>query len=139
MTEAELWNLVVSNRQVYGLYNIGYGVLSIAIVFIAYVVRNQPMWFRAISAAIAVFALFNTFTTITASQNAFFFSLTQLSAMAADGKAAFMTSVMANNAMSPGDSFTPPGWMMIGPVSMLAHAVLTVYLFVKADWGSEKA
>jgi hypothetical protein len=136
MTEVELWNLAISNRQVYGLYNIGYGVLSIAIIFIAYVVRHQPKWFRGISAAIAVFAIFNTFISITGSQNAFFFTLSQLSAMAASGNADFMAAALANGAEVPTSA---AGWMILGPISMLAHAALSVYLFVMADWGSEKA
>jgi len=34
---------------------------------------------------------------------------------------------------------TPPSWQALGPLAMLAHAALSVYLFVLADWDGEKA
>ena len=137
MTEMELWNLAVENRQVYGLYNIGYGMLSLVIIVIAYLVRHQPMWFRGISAAIAVFFIFNTFAIITASQTAFFGLGSTLSSLAAEGNAPLMKAFMENNGLTVGQAMTPPAWQLLGPVAMLAHAALSVYLFVAAKWGSE--
>ena len=43
MSEIELWNLAVENRQVYGLYNLGYGMLSLVIIIIAYLVRHLSL------------------------------------------------------------------------------------------------
>ncbi len=139
MTEMELWNLAVENRQVYGLYNIGYGMLSLVIIVIAYLVRHQPMWFRGVSAAIAVFFIFNTFTIITASQSAFFGLASTLSSLAAEGNAPLMKAFMENNGLTVGQAMTPPAWQLLGPLAMLAHAALSVYLFVAAKWGGENA
>ena len=139
MTEMELWNLAVGNRQAYGLYNVGYGVLSLVIIVIAYLVRHQPMWFRGISAAIAVFFIFNTFTMFTANQTAFFGLGSTLSGLAAEGNAPLMKAFMESNGMTVGQVMSPPVWHALGPVAMLAHAALSVYLFVAAKWDGENA
>lgn len=139
MTEIELWNLAVENRQAYGLYNVGYGVLSLVIIIIAYLVRHQPMWFRAISAAITVFFIFNTFTMLTGSQNAFFGLASALSGLAAEGNAPLMQAFMEGNGLTVGQQMTPPAWQALGALAMLAHAGLSVYLFVVAKWDGENA
>ncbi|NBR51667.1 MAG: hypothetical protein EBT87_07920, partial [Alphaproteobacteria bacterium] len=95
--------------------------------------------FRGISAAIAVFFIFNTFTIITASQTAFFGLGSTLSSLAAEGNAPLMKAFMENNGLTVGQAMTPPAWQLLGPVAMLAHAALSVYLFVAAKWGSENA
>ena len=139
MTELELWNLAVENRQVFGLYNLGYGMLSLVIIVIAYLVRHQPMWFRGISAAIAVFFIFNTFTMIAGSQNAFFGLASVLSTMAAEGNAPLMLAFLEGNGVTPGAPVEPPAWQILGPLAMLAHAGLSVYLFVVAKWDGANA
>jgi hypothetical protein len=139
MTEIELWNMAIGNREVLGLYNIGYGILSLVIIVIAYLVRHQPMWFRSISAAIAVFFIFNTFTMIVGNQNAFFGLASVLSTMAAEGKAPLMQLFLDANGGTAGAPVEPPMWQVLGPISMLAHAGLSVYLFVAAKWDGESA
>jgi hypothetical protein len=139
MTELELWNLAVENRQVYGIYNLGYGMLSLVIIVIAYLVRHQPMWFRGASAAITVFFIFNTFTMLVGSQNGFFGLATTLSSMAAEGNAPMMKAFMDANGMSVGAPVTPPAWQVLGPLAMLLHAGLSVYLFVAAKWDGANA
>lgn len=139
MSEIELWNLAVENRQVYGLYNLGYGMLSLVIIIIAYLVRHQPTWFRGISAAIAVFFIFNTFTMLTSSQTAFFGLASTLSSLAAEGNAPLMKAFMEVNGLTVGQTMSPPAWQLLGPLAMLAHAALSVYLFVLADWDGKKA
>lgn len=139
MTELELWNLAVENRQVFGLYNLGYGMLSLVIIVIAYLVRHQPMWFRGISAAIAVFFIFNTFTMIASSQGAFFGLASVLSTMAAEGNAPLMLAFLEGNGGTPGAPVEPPAWQILGPLAMLAHAGLSVYLFVAAKWDGANA
>ena len=139
MNEIELWNLAVNNRQVYGLYNLGYGMLSLVIIIIAYLVRHQPMWFRSISAAVSVFFIFNTFTLLTGSQAAFFGLASTLSGLAAEGNAPMMKAFMEGNGMTVGQTMTPPTWQALGPLAMLAHAGLSVYLFVAAKWDGDKA
>ncbi|MBL6761752.1 MAG: hypothetical protein ISQ19_03540 [PS1 clade bacterium] len=132
-------SVAVESRQAYGLYNIGYGVLSLVIIIIAYLVRHQPMWFRSISAAIAVFFIFNTFTLLTASQGAFLGFASTLSTMAAEGNAPMMKAFMESNGLTAGQAMTPPTWQVLGPIAMLAHAALSVYLFVAAKWDGETA
>ena len=139
MSEIELWNLAVENRQVYGLYNLGYGMLSLVIIIIAYLVRHQPTWFRGVSAAISVFFIFNTFTLFTGSQAAFFGLASTLSSLAAEGNAPLMQAFMESNGLTVGQAMTPPAWQMLGPIAMLGHAALSVYLFVLADWDGKKA
>lgn len=139
MNEAELFNLAANNRQVFGLYNISYGMLSLVIIIIAYLVRHQPMWFRGISAAISVYFIFNTFMITMASQNAFFGLLTTLSGMAANGEAPLMAQAMTNAGRELGSAWSPAPWQMIGPLAMLGHAALTVYLFTMANWDGDGA
>ena len=139
MTELELWNLAVENRQVYGLYNLGYGMLSLVIIVIAYLVRHQPMWVRSLSAAIAVYFIFNTFTMLAGSQGGFFGLASTMSSMAAEGNAPLMKAFMTANGMTVGAPVTPPAWQMLGPLAMLVHAGLSVYLFVAAKWDGANA
>ncbi|MCH1568630.1 MAG: hypothetical protein ACR2OK_00710 [Parvibaculales bacterium] len=139
MSEVDLWNMALQNRQVFGLYNLGYGVLSLVIIFIAYIVRHQPMWFRGISAAIAVFFIFNTFVLLTQSSNGLYGLFTILSTMAAAGDAPLMKAFMTGNGMTVGEPVTQPAWQLLGALAMLAHAGLSVYLFVAAKWDGEKA
>lgn len=139
MNEAELFNLAIGNRQVFGLYNISYGMLSLVIIIIAYLVRFQPMWFRGASAAIAVYFIFNTFMITMASQNAFLGLLTTLSGMAANGEAPLMAQAMTNAGRELGSAWKLAPWQMLGPLAMLGHAGLTIYLFTMAKWGGNDA
>ena len=55
MTEADFIHVITQNRQVYGLYSVGYGLLSITALLAAYLLRNTPLWFRSLAAGITVF------------------------------------------------------------------------------------
>jgi hypothetical protein len=55
MSEADFIHIITQNRQVYGLYSVGYGLLSLTALIAAYLLRNTPLWFRSLAAAITVF------------------------------------------------------------------------------------
>jgi hypothetical protein len=84
-----------------------------------------------VSALIGVVML--TFFTMS-SQNAFFMMLTTLSEMAGNGSE--MAADFLNGANLPiGETINPPGWMMaLSLVQVVINLVLTVYVFLFAQW-----
>ena len=70
----------------------------------------------------------------TAVQNSFFMQLSTLSAMAADGSE--IASNFLTRAVLPiGETINPPGWMMaLSLVQVIINLVLTVYVFLFAQW-----
>ena len=67
-------------------------------------------------------------------QNGFFIALSTLSEMAGNGSeiaAGFLTAA----GMPIGETINPPGWMMaLSLVQVIINLVLTVYVFLFAQW-----
>jgi hypothetical protein len=137
MSEADFIHIITQNRQVYGLYSVGYGLLSLTALIAAYLLRNTPLWFRSLAAAITVFQIFVTFTGFTAVNNGFFTMMTELSKAAASGGAPMINDVMIAAGSTPGQPFEAPSWAILGLIAMLIHAAGTVYLFTMAKWEKE--
>ena len=74
-----------------------------------------------------------TFFTIGA-QNAFFMMLTTLSEMAGNCSEV-ATTFLTSAGMPIGETINPPGWMMaLSLVQVVINLVLTVYVFLFAQW-----
>ena len=105
-----------------------------AVVIVAYLFRNFSSVIRGgamVSALIGVVML--TFFTMGA-QNAFFMMLTTLSEMAGNGSE-IATSFLTSAGMPIGETINPPGWMMaLSLVQVVINLVLTVYVFLFAQW-----
>lgn len=137
MTEADFIHVITQNRQVYGLYSVGYGLLSLTALLAAYLLRNTPLWFRSLAAGITVFQIFVTYTGFVAVNTGFLTMMTELSKAAASGGAPMINDVMIAGGGTPGEPFEAPRWAVLGLIAMIIHAAGTVYLFTLAKWEKE--
>ena len=134
MSELDVFGFIGMNRSIFATLFLCGVLMPLAVVIIAYLFRNFSTVIRGgamVSALIGVVML--TFFTMGA-QNAFFIMLTTLSEMAGNGSeiaAGFLTSA----GLPIGETINPPGWMMaLSLVQIVINLVLTVYVFLFAQW-----
>jgi hypothetical protein len=134
MSELDVFGFMGVNRSVFSTLFLCGVLMPLSVVVVAYLFRNFATTIRGaamVSALIGVVML--TFFTM-ASQNAFFMMLTTLSEMAGNGSE--MAADFLNGANLPiGETINPPGWMMaLSLVQVAINLVLTVYVFLFAQW-----
>lgn len=134
MSELDVFGFMGVNRSVFSTLFLCGVLMSLSVVVVAYLFRNFSTTIRGaamVSALIGVVML--TFFTMS-SQNAFFMMLTTLSEMAGNGSE--MAADFLNGANLPiGETINPPGWMMaLSLVQVVINLVLTVYVFLFAQW-----
>ena len=134
MSELDVFGFMGVNRSVFSTLLLCGVLMSLSVVVVAYLFRNFSTTIRGaamVSALIGVVML--TFFTMS-SQNAFFMMLTTLSEMAGNGSE--MAADFLNGANLPiGETINPPGWMMaLSLVQVVINLVLTVYVFLFAQW-----
>jgi hypothetical protein len=134
MSELDVFGFMGVNRSVFSTLFLCGVLMPLSVVVVAYLFRNFATTIRGaamVSALIGVVML--TFFTM-ASQNAFFMMLTTLSEMAGNGSE--MATDFLNGANLPiGETINPPGWMMaLSLVQVVINLVLTVYVFLFAQW-----
>jgi hypothetical protein len=134
MSELDVFGFIGVNRSVFSTLFLCGVLMPLSVVVVAYLFRNFATTIRGaamVSALIGVVML--TFFTM-ASQNAFFMMLTTLSEMAGNGSE--MAADFLNGANLPiGETINPPGWMMaLSLVQVVINLVLTVYVFLFAQW-----
>ena len=134
MSELDVFGFIGMNRSIFATLFLCGVLMPLAVVIIAYLFRNFSTVIRGgamVSALIGVVML--TFFSMGA-QNAFFMMLTTLSEMAGNGSeiaADFLTSA----GLPIGETINPPGWMMaLSLVQIVINLVLTVYVFLFAQW-----
>ncbi|MEK9919407.1 MAG: hypothetical protein VW519_02025 [Luminiphilus sp.] len=134
MSELDVFGFMGVNRSVFSTLFLCGVLMPLSVVVVAYLFRNFSTTIRGaamVSALIGVVML--TFFTMS-SQNAFFMMLTTLSEMAGNGSE--MAADFLNGANLPiGETINPPGWMMaLSLVQVVINLVLTVYVFLFAQW-----
>ena len=134
MSELDVFGFMGVNRSVFSTLFLCGVLMSLSVVVVAYLFRNFSTTIRGaamVSALIGVVML--TFFTMS-SQNAFFMMLTTLSEMAGNGSE--MAADFLNGANLPiGETINPPGWMMaLSLAQVVINLVLTVYVFLFAQW-----
>ena len=134
MSELDVFGFIGVNRSVFSTLFLCGVLMPISVVVVAYLFRNFSTTIRGaamVSALIGVVML--TFFTMGA-QNAFFMMLTTLSEMAGNGSE--VAADFLNGANLPiGETINPPGWMMaLSLVQVVINFVLTVYVFLFAQW-----
>ena len=134
MSELDVFGFMGVNRSVFSTLFLCGVLMSLSVVVVAYLFRNFSTTIRGtamVSALIGVVML--TYFTMS-SQNAFFMMLTTLSEMAGNGSE--MAADFLNGANLPiGETINPPGWMMaLSLVQVVINLVLTVYVFLFAQW-----
>jgi hypothetical protein len=134
MSELDVFGFIGVNRSVFATLFLCGVLMPLSVVVVAYLFRNFSTTIRGaamVSALIGVVML--TFFTMS-SQNAFFMMLTTLSEMAGNGSE--MAADFLNGANLPiGETINPPGWMMaLSLVQVVINLVLTVYVFLFAQW-----
>ena len=134
MSELDVFGFIGMNRSVFATLFLCGVLMPLAVVIIAYLFRNFSTAIRGgamVSAFIGVVML--TFFSMGA-QNAFFMMLTTLSEMAGNGSEV-ATSFLTSAGMPIGETINPPGWMMaLSLVQVVINLVLTVYVFLFAQW-----
>ncbi len=134
MSELDVFGFIGMNRSVFATLFLCGVLMPLAVVIIAYLFRNFSTAIRGgamVSALIGVVML--TFFSMGA-QNAFFMMLTTLSEMAGNGSEV-ATSFLTSAGMPIGETINPPGWMMaLSLVQVVINLVLTVYVFLFAQW-----
>jgi hypothetical protein len=134
MSELDVFGFIGVNRSVFSTLFLCSVLMPLSVVIVAYLFRNFSTTIRGaamVSALIGVVML--TFFTM-GSQNAFFMMLTTLSEMAGNGSE--VAADFLNGANLPiGETINPPGWMMaLSLVQVVINFVLTVYVFLFAQW-----
>ena len=134
MSELDVFGFIGVNRSVFSTLFLCGVLMPLSVVIVAYLFRNFSTTIRGaamVSALIGVVML--TFFTM-GSQNAFFMMLTMLSEMAGNGSE--VAADFLNGANLPiGETINPPGWMMaLSLVQVVINFVLTVYVFLFAQW-----
>ena len=134
MSELDVFGFIGMNRSVFATLFLCGVLMPLAVVIIAYLFRNFSTVIRGgamVSALIGVVML--TFFTRGA-QNALFMMLTTLSEMAGNGSEV-ATSCRTSAGLPIGETINPPGWMMaLSLVQIVINLVLTVYVFLFAQW-----
>ena len=134
MSELDVFGFIGTNRSVFATFFLCGVLMPLAVVIIAYLFRNFSTVIRGgamVSALIGVVML--TFFSMGA-QNAFFMMLTTLSEMAGNGSE-IATDFMTSAGLPIGETINPPGWMMaLSLVQIVINLVLTVYVFLFAQW-----
>ena len=134
MSEIDIFGFIGMNRSVFATFFLCGVLMPLAVVIIAYLFRNFPTVVRAgamVSALIGVVML-TVFST--AVQNGFFIAVSTLSEMAGNGSE-IATSFLTAAGMPIGETINPPGWMMtLSLVQVIINLVLTVYVFLFAQW-----
>jgi hypothetical protein len=134
MSELDVFGFIGMNRSIFATLFLCGVLMPLAVVIVAYLFRNFSSVIRGgamVSALIAVVML--TFFTMGA-QNAFFMMLTTLSEMAGNGSEV-ATTFLTSAGMPIGETINPPGWMMaLSLVQVVINLVLTVYVFLFAQW-----
>lgn len=134
MSELDVFGFIGMNRSIFATLFLCGVLMPLAVVIVAYLFRNFSSVIRGgamVSALIGVVML--TFFTMGA-QNAFFMMLTTLSEMAGNGSE-IATSFLTSAGMPIGETINPPGWMMaLSLVQVVINLVLTVYVFLFAQW-----
>jgi hypothetical protein len=134
MSELDVFGFIGVNRSVFSTLFLCGVLMPLSVVIVAYLFRTFSTTIRGaamVSALIGVVML--TFFTM-GSQNAFFMMLTTLSEMAGNGSE--VAADFLNGANLPiGETINPPGWMMaLSLVQVVINFVLTVYVFLFAQW-----
>ena len=136
MSELDVFGFIGMNRSIFATLFLCGVLMPLAVVIIAYLFRNFSTVIRGgamVSALIGVVML--TFFTMGA-QNAFFMMLTTLSEMAGNGSE-IATDFLTSASLPIGETINPPGWMMaLSLVQIVINLVLTVYVFLFAQWES---
>ena len=134
MSELDVFGFIGMNRSVFATLFLCGVLMPLAVVIIAYLFRNFSTVIRGgamVSALIGVVML--TFFTMGA-QNALFMMLTTLSEMAGNGSEV-ATSFLTSAGLPIGETINPPGWMMaLSLIQIVINLVLTVYVFLFAQW-----
>jgi hypothetical protein len=134
MSELDVFGFIGMNRSIFATLFLCGVLMPLAVVIVAYLFRNFSSVIRGgamVSALIGVVML--TFFTMGA-QNAFFMMLTTLSEMAGNGSEV-ATTFLTSAGMPIGETINPPGWMMaLSLVQVVINLVLTVYVFLFAQW-----
>ena len=134
MSELDVFGFIGMNRSIFATLFLCGVLMPLAVVIIAYLFRNFSTVIRGgamVSALIGVVML--TFFTMGA-QNAFFMMLTTLSEMAGNGSE-IATDFLTSASLPIGETINPPGWMMaLSLVQIVINLVLTVYVFLFAQW-----
>ena len=134
MSELDVFGFIGMNRSIFATLFLCGVLMPLAVVIIAYLFRNFSTVIRGgamVSALIGVVML--TFFTMGA-QNALFMMLTTLSEMAGNGSE-IATDFLTSAGLPIGETINPPGWMMaLSLVQIVINLVLTVYVFLFAQW-----
>ena len=134
MSELDVFGFIGMNRSIFATFFLCGVLMPLAVVVVAYLFRNFPNLVRSgamVSALIGVIML--TFFSMNA-QNAFFLMLTTLSEMAGNGSE-LAIDFLTSGGIPIGETIKPPAWMTgLSVIQLLINLVLTVYVFLFAQW-----
>ena len=136
MSEIDVFGFIGMNRSIFATFVLCGVLMPLVVVIVAYLFRNFSTVVRGgalVSSLIGVVML--TFFTMSA-QNAFFMMLTTLSGMAGAGSD-IAANFLSSAGMPVGETINQPGWMMaLSLVQVIINIVLTIYVFLFAQWES---
>ncbi len=137
MTEAELTSLMVSNRQVFVGWLQASLFLTVAIFFLAYVIRNTPIYVRG--AVFLVFLLGNlTFRMVMNITNEGFLAIVgDLAKLQEASLSAFSKGTIDALGATATTAAALPVWAVVGPgLILLLHLGIGLSLLLLPKWES---
>jgi hypothetical protein len=133
MSEADITLLMVSNREAMAGWILGAIVLTLGAFAIAYLVRNTPVWWRAVFFVLFAVTSINTYLTTTATNEAFLGLVQELSKLSQI--TAFSKATVDALGATPMQAPAFPLWFRItAPLTQLLSLVVGFYLYLLAKW-----
>ena len=135
MTEAQLFDFMQANRQIFATWFLIGTIFPIAVIYSAYMFRNFTTGIRAAAMVSALCGVLLLAFFTTGVQMVFFTNqLTALGALAAQGSEG-AANFMNQFGFPIGQEVTMPLWMtLVSTVQVLINRALTVYIFLFAKW-----
>ena len=138
MTEAELVQAVMVNRSVLSSLSIGFGVLTLNLIFAAYLLRNLPKPVKATLTFIFLWFIFNSVMRIMITEADYFSLMDQASIIASKEHSPILDRMLTARGIEPGEKANIPNWNYLGGLATLLLAIVVIYLLNYAVWRYDK-
>lgn len=133
MTEAELTQLMVMNRQTFIGWLTASLIWTLGVFFLAYVIRRTPVFVRATVFAAFLLGAFSFFMTLNITNVGFSQLVQDLAGISP--QTGFAQGVVTALGATPTQAATFPIWARLGtPVIFLLNLLIGFYLLLLAKW-----
>jgi hypothetical protein len=133
MSESDITLLMAINREAMTGWVLSAVVLTLGAFAIAYLIRNTPVWLRAVFFVSFALTVINMYTTMAATNEAFLGLVQELSKLSQ--MTGFSKATVDILGATPTQAAALPLWVRISlPLIQLLNLVVGFYLFLLAKW-----